>query len=98
MPHGEGALWPLRYDGLMAASSRGRYSIRGQKRTGKKSHINILPTILGLDVLFLALCGPPGPQIDTKKFTLWFFWPPDGCTLLPLLLMVVVVENGPIIK
>ena len=32
----------------------------GQKEKGKKSHINFLATILGLDVLFFALCGPRG--------------------------------------
>ena len=50
---------------------------RGAKKTGKNSHINNLATILGLDVLFSALFGPPGPQIDTKRFSLSFCWPPD---------------------
>ena len=49
---------------------------RGPKRTRKKSHINVLTTILELGVLFLALCGPPGPQLDTKEFIFCFFGPP----------------------
>eukprot|EP00959_Pyramimonas_sp_CCMP1952_P181551 3795723-Pyramimonas_sp.AAC.1 len=44
---------------------------------GKKNHINKLATILWLDVLFFALFGPPGPHIDTKRFSLSCFWPPD---------------------
>ena len=49
----------------------------GAKRRGKKSHINNLATVLGLDVLFSAPFGPPGPQIDTKRSSLSFFWPPE---------------------